>query len=223
MLTNIMTGAGLATGALITGSVVPKAIRAASGGDASVLGKAVVGFAAGTAVTALGGVAGFAAASAIEGNFETRRLLAAIQLHVSQAPSMSYSATWDNTELGALGAFGAGFSFGDVLTAGTVDYLTRKIIGAAYIIPRELGMVGDLGGAIESSTKKVNNPYKENSRIVIKSLHHCISIHDLPINYTDNEILDFIDKYSRRFNRIVEYIKSNKKLYKSYFQRLLFW
>ena len=161
MLTNIMTGAGLATGALITGSAVPKAIRAASGGDASVLGQTVVGFVTGAAVTALGGVAGFAAASAIEGNFETRRLLAAIQLHVSQAPSMSYSATWDNTELGALGAFGAGFSFGDVLTAGTADYLTRKIIGAASIIPRELGMVGDLGGAIESSTKKVNNPYKE--------------------------------------------------------------
>jgi uncharacterized protein YktA (UPF0223 family) len=59
----------------------------------------------------------------------------------------------------------------------------------------------------------VNNPYKlENSRIVIKSLNFCVSIHDLPRNYTDNDILDFIDKYTRRFNRIIEYIKSNEKL-----------
>ena len=161
MLPSIMTAAGIGTGLLITGSVAPKAVRAAAAGDASFLGQTVVGFVTGAAVTAVGGAVGFSAASAIENNFETRRLLAAIQLHVSQAPSMSYSATWDNTELGALGAFGAGFSFDDVLTAGTADYLTRKIIGAASIIPRELGMLGDLGGAIESSTKKINNPYKE--------------------------------------------------------------
>ena len=160
-LDNIMTGAGLAAGALITASKAPKAIRALSAGESKIISKTIIGGIEGAAVTAAAGTLGFVAGSLIEGSFETRRLLAAIQLHVSQAPSMSYSATWDNTELGALGAIGAGFSFGDVLTAGTADYLTRKIIGAASIIPRELGMVGDLGGAIESSTKKVNNPYKE--------------------------------------------------------------
>jgi len=66
---------------------------------------------------------------------------------------------------------------------------------------------------LENIIRDVNNPYiLENSRIVIKSLNHCVSIHDLPRNYTDNDILDFIDKYSRRFNRIVQYIKSNEKL-----------
>ncbi len=34
----------------------------------------------------------------------------------------------------------------------------------------------------------------------------------MPINYTDNNILDFIDKYTRRFNRIIEYIKSKEKI-----------
>ena len=61
--------------------------------------------------------------------------------------------------------------------------------------------------------RDINEPYSgENSKIIIKSLDLCFSIHDLPINYTDNDILDFIDKYKRRFNRIIEYIKSNKKI-----------
>ena len=51
-----------------------------------------------------------------------------------------------------------------------------------------------------------------NSRIVIKSLNFCVSIHDLGKNYTDNDVLDFIDKYSRRFKRIIEYIKSNEQI-----------
>lgn len=53
---------------------------------------------------------------------------------------------------------------------------------------------------------------KNNSRISIKSLNFCCSIHDVPINYTDNDILDFIHKYTRRFNRFIEYIKSTEKI-----------
>ena len=40
----------------------------------------------------------------------------------------------------------------------------------------------------------------------------CVSIHDIPINYTDNDIFEFINKYTRRFNRIIKYIKSNEKI-----------
>ena len=58
----------------------------------------------------------------------------------------------------------------------------------------------------------VNNPHNNKQRIVIKSLDFCVSIHDVPINYTDNDILVFIDTYTRRFNRIIEYIKSNEKI-----------
>ena len=52
-----------------------------------------------------------------------------------------------------------------------------------------------------------------NSRVIIKSLDHCVSIHDLKINFTNNDILEFIDKYKRRFNRIIKYIKSDEKIY----------
>jgi hypothetical protein len=66
---------------------------------------------------------------------------------------------------------------------------------------------------LDNIIRDVNYPYVDkNSRIVIKTLNHCVSIHDLPRNYTDNDILNFINKYSRRFNRIVQYIKSNEKL-----------
>ncbi len=59
----------------------------------------------------------------------------------------------------------------------------------------------------------VNKPYNEKEiKVVIKSLDCCISIHDLHINYNDKDILNFIDKYSRRFNRIIQYIKSNEKI-----------
>ena len=63
--------------------------------------------------------------------------------------------------------------------------------------------------------KDINYSYTDkdtHSCIIIKSLDVCVSIHDLPINYIDNDILDFIYKYKRRFNRIIEYIKSNEKI-----------
>lgn len=65
----------------------------------------------------------------------------------------------------------------------------------------------------ENIIRDINIPsIDKSSRILIKNLDFCVSIHDLPINYTDNDILIFIDKYTRRFNRIIEYIKSNEKI-----------
>lgn len=65
----------------------------------------------------------------------------------------------------------------------------------------------------DNIVRDLNNPYhNNNSRIVIDSLNYCVSIHDLSKNYTDNDVLDFIDKYSRRFKRIIEYIKSNEQI-----------
>ena len=50
------------------------------------------------------------------------------------------------------------------------------------------------------------------SKVFIKSLNYCVSIHDLGKNYTDRDILGFIDMYSRRFKRIIETIKSDEKI-----------
>jgi hypothetical protein len=54
---------------------------------------------------------------------------------------------------------------------------------------------------------------KSNSRILITSLPECISIHDMPIDPTDKDIDDFINKYKRRYERLINYIKSNDEIY----------
>ena len=65
----------------------------------------------------------------------------------------------------------------------------------------------------DNIVRDLNNPHHcNNSIIVIKSLNRCVSIHDLSENYTNNEVLVFIDTYSRRFKRIIEYIKSNEQI-----------
>lgn len=55
--------------------------------------------------------------------------------------------------------------------------------------------------------------HNQNSRILISSVPYCVSIHDINKDYTDKDILDFIEKYKRRYARIIEYISSDKKLY----------
>lgn len=63
--------------------------------------------------------------------------------------------------------------------------------------------------------KCTKNPVhnNKNARILIGSLPCCISIHDVKSEYTDADITDFVEKYKRRFMRIIEYINSNEKIY----------
>jgi len=105
----------------------------------------------------------------------TIRLLSAIELYVSAPPSASYSAEWENAEMGALG--GALASGGDLIARkenGDVDFqgmldsgqgfgalLVRGVIQNAAKPAREFGLSGDLSGLIEATSKKVANPYKE--------------------------------------------------------------
>lgn len=62
---------------------------------------------------------------------------------------------------------------------------------------------------IEDNTRNCGN----NSCVVIKSLDLCVSIHDLMRDYTKDDVLEFIGKYKRRFERVVKYIKSDEKIY----------
>jgi len=65
----------------------------------------------------------------------------------------------------------------------------------------------------DNIVKDMINPMcGDNSRINIKSLNYCVSIHDLGVIFDDNDIQEFINKYKRRFYRLIEYIKSNEKL-----------
>ena len=61
------------------------------------------------------------------------------------------------------------------------------------------------------------NPIHDNktARLLIGSgsLSCCTSIHDVNAKYNEADICAFIEKYKRRFMRIIEYIKSNEKIY----------
>ena len=50
------------------------------------------------------------------------------------------------------------------------------------------------------------------SRIYINSLSYCVSLHDLPMVYEKEDLLNFIEKYKRRFFRIIDHIKSDNKI-----------
>jgi hypothetical protein len=66
----------------------------------------------------------------------------------------------------------------------------------------------------DNIVRDANTPYhRDMSRILIKSLNYCVSIHDFKKWYNDKHIHEFIDKYTRRFNRIIQYIKSDEKIY----------
>jgi hypothetical protein len=66
---------------------------------------------------------------------------------------------------------------------------------------------------IQCSINPVHN--NKTSRFLIgpDSLSCCTSIHDVNIKYTAKDIFNFIEKYKRRFMRIIEYINSNEKIY----------
>jgi len=52
-----------------------------------------------------------------------------------------------------------------------------------------------------------------NSIIKFKNCTKLVSMHDVPIKYSFNDINNFILKYKRRYNRLIELIKSNNKTY----------
>jgi hypothetical protein len=62
-------------------------------------------------------------------------------------------------------------------------------------------------------TRDENDPiFNNNSRVVIHSLDYCVSIHDIDREFKHEDILSFIDKCKRRYNRLIEYIKSYEKI-----------
>jgi hypothetical protein len=52
-----------------------------------------------------------------------------------------------------------------------------------------------------------------NSIVKFKNCTKLVSMHDVPIKYSFNDINNFILKYKRRYNRLIELIKSNNKTY----------
>lgn len=120
-----------------------------------------------TGSTLLGAVAGgataYASANAVGLLGEKNRTVSTgtfITLYVPQSPQAKYSADYQDTDLGALtGLLAQGSSLEDVLT-GSSELAGRQLIGAADI-GRAIGVDINFGGALQATTKKVANPFKE--------------------------------------------------------------
>ena len=140
----------------------------------AISGKTTITQAAKTAAAAV--VVGATANAAIRdvdwiANMESVRLLKSIQLHVPQSIVASYTAAWNEAETGIAGIlaregasgdfFGKDGTLREVMSGSGAEFMTRNIIAGAANIPKAAGANADIGALIEVTSKKVNNPYKE--------------------------------------------------------------
>lgn len=64
--------------------------------------------------------------------------------------------------------------------------------------------------SLETVVRNVKKPPDGGkSSFLINSVDYCESIHDIPENYSEKDILEFIAQYKRRYNRIIDLIKSD--------------
>jgi hypothetical protein len=66
---------------------------------------------------------------------------------------------------------------------------------------------------LDSTNPIFDNKLNKKSRMLITSLSSCVSVHDVKVDFTENDILQFIDTYKRRLNRILTYIRAKEKIY----------
>jgi hypothetical protein len=166
---NQTAGAVGAVGGALGGGTAGRALgNVVTGRDAASSGGFINRLFGGVAGAAFGGAAGALVGNLVTENTSTVRLLSAIELYVSAPPSAEYAAEWQNVELGVIGGGLSQGALSDLSldkileTSGDLaKFAGRSIIQAAATLPRELGISGDLGGAIEATSKKVANPYKE--------------------------------------------------------------
>jgi hypothetical protein len=57
-----------------------------------------------------------------------------------------------------------------------------------------------------------NNKY-QNAVVKINNYSTFVSLHDVPKNYNNTHVDNFIDKYTRRYNRLIDLIKKNNKIF----------
>jgi len=90
----------------------------------------------------------------------TKYLNKVIQMHVPQAIISQYQADWNETDLGMAGMLAnKRLDQADISEVG--ESAIRGIISGAANIPKAMGIDMDLGGALEATSRKTSNPYKE--------------------------------------------------------------
>jgi len=111
-----------------------------------------------------GAAVGAGIASAVADNMEQVRLKNAISLFIPQSVVAGYTANWDEADLGPVaGMLGTGgISSGDALVGNAAELIGRGLVSGAANIASSVG-IGDINfsGMFEATSKKVENPYKE--------------------------------------------------------------
>lgn len=89
-----------------------------------------------------------------------------ISLYVPQSPQATYSADYQDTDLGLAGAVGQGaIGLGEDGIMGLAkgdagEFVTRQLVSAADI-GKAIGLNVNIRGAVQAATRKVTNPFKE--------------------------------------------------------------
>jgi len=147
------------------GTAQAVALGTVSGAAGFATGKALSG--SGLLKTALG-IGGFAlGANALNSRTGLIKTNTIIQLYIPQSLSTKYGAQWQDTELGTIGGaltqVGPGTtSMEDFLknAGGAGEAIGRGLIGVSDIF-KQIGLNVDFGGTVQTLTKKVVNPFKE--------------------------------------------------------------
>ena len=166
VVTGFQTGAAaglmekfLSLGGNANGQPAQGVVNGVAGGLGKVASTAANGLIGGT-VGAAGGAMASMLYNALADNLSNVYIGdTCIALHVSEKISTSYSANWDVADLGGLiAAVGSGAtSVVDALATGDgADYIARKLGKISSVVGGDL-----LANTIEASTKRVENPYKQ--------------------------------------------------------------
>ena len=145
------------TAALATGLSTATAIKSGTIlKDATNFGKVAT-----TAVTTTAGYFGGKAIGASK-TITTVRLADEIMLYVPQSVITQYQANYDQAELGLAGLLTTGRGgVTDFLSGEGAETVARGVAGAVANVPKAAGVNADFNAAIEASSKKVANPFKE--------------------------------------------------------------
>ena len=84
------------------------------------------------------------------------------------------------------------------------DWLMSDI-NSVNLILKNYNEIDDI---INLNKLKIETNNRSKSKIYFTALPRMISLHDVKINYNEKDLIEFINKYKRRFNRIINYIKN---------------
>lgn len=87
------------------------------------------------------------------------------------------------------------------------DYLEVSLLSIIQVL-KSNNIEHDLKENIEIYVNKDNK-----NSVSFNNFNRMISHHDLPINYNEHDYYNFINKYERRYYRLIEYIKKEDKIF----------